>query len=111
SHATNISAGREMTALMKLAMPGKPAPELTSLIVKGQLPDGSWKPGGQFADMQKRGAPDATANSARLFLIALASDENDRQAAEEARTKAAALLGKKDAPSSTESLVFRTIYA
>ena len=98
SRATNISPGLEMTALMKLAMPGKPAPELTKLIVAGQQPDGSWKPAGQFSGMQKRGAPDAAANSARLFLIALASDETDRQAADEARTKAAALLEKRMRP-------------
>jgi hypothetical protein len=111
AHATNISPGSEMTALMKLAMPGKPAPELTKLIVKGQQPDGSWKPAGQFSGMQKRGAPDAAANATRLFLIALTTHEADRQAADEARAKAAAVLANKDAPTSMESLVFRTIFA
>jgi len=111
SHATNIGPGLEMTAFMKLAMPGKPMPELTRLIVKGQQPDGSWKPAGQFAGMQRRGAPDAAGNSARVFLLALSTDEADRQAADDARTKAAALLAKNEPATATETLVFRTLYA
>ena len=102
--------GLEMAALMKLALPDRPSPELTKFIVAEQKADGSWKPAGQFADMQKRGAPDAQANATRLFLLALSRPESAAEA-DAARTKAAALLAKKDAPTSMESLVFRTLYA
>lgn len=120
-HSKDKKPGLEMLALMKLAMPGKPSPELTKIILADQKPDGSWKPAGQFADMQKHGVPDAQANATRLFLLALApaqsaqstsADAQSAQAeADAARTKAAAFLAKKDAPTSTESLVFRTLYA
>jgi hypothetical protein len=111
SNATKTGPGLEMTAFMKLAMPGKPMPELTKLIVKGQQADGSWKPAGQFGSMQRRGAPDAAGNSARVFLLALATDEADKQAADDARAKAAALLAKNEPATSVETLVFRTLYA
>ena len=123
-HSKDKKPGLEMMALMKLALPGRPAPELTKIILADQKPDGSWKPAGQFADMQKRGAPDAQGSATRLFLLALATPaehaaSDDAQAAraegatlfETARTNAAAFLAKKDAPTSTESLVFRTLYA
>ncbi|MEQ1862462.1 MAG: prenyltransferase/squalene oxidase repeat-containing protein [Chthoniobacteraceae bacterium] len=99
----------EMTAFMKLAMPDKPAPELAKLIVDGQQPDGSWKIGGQFATMQRREVPEATENSARLFILALATQ--DSAAADAAREKAAALLAKSGPAKSIETLVFRALYA
>ena len=111
SHAKDVGPGREMTALMKLAMPEEPAPELTKLILQGQQKDGSWKPAGQFATMQRRGEQDATGNSARLFLLALATQETDRDATEEARRKAAALTAKIDPATSMETLVVRALYA
>lgn len=110
-HSKDKKPGLEMMALMKLAMPGRSSPELTKLIAADQQPDGLWKPAGQFAEMQKRGASDAQANATRLFLLAFATPQPAQPEAEAARTKAAALLGKNDAPTSTESLVFRTLYA
>ena len=109
-HSKDKKPGLEMMALMKLALPDRPTPELTKLIAADQKADGSWKPAGQFADMQKRGAADAQANSTRIFLLALNTQPAEPEA-DAARTKAAALLAKKDAPTSMESLVFRTLYA
>ena len=114
ARANDKKDGLEMLALMKLAIPGRPSPEITAVLLAEQKPDGSWKPAGQFADMQKRGTPDAQANATRLLLLALATPHAQPEAAaqlETARTKAAALLAKKDAPTSTESLVFRTLYS
>ena len=109
--ATDKKPGLEQAALMLFAMPDRPAPELIKLIAEDQKADGSWKPAGQFADMQKRGAPDAQANAARLFLLGLAASQATLSEADAARAKAAALLAKKDQPMSAESLVFRTLYA
>lgn len=109
--ATDKKPGLEQAALMLLAMPERPAPELTKLIADEQKPDGSWKPAGQLADMQKRGASDAQASATRLFLLALATPPSAPPDAEAARTKAAAFLAKKDTPTSMESLVFRTLFA
>jgi hypothetical protein len=111
ARAKKIDAGLEMTAFLKLAMPDKPAPDITKLIVAGQQADGSWKPAGQFASMQRRETQDATGNSARLFLLALATQETDQPAAEAARTKAAALLARNEPAKSVETLVVRTLYA
>ncbi len=108
--STNKNPGLEMLALMKLAMPDRPWPELTKLIVAGQQADGSWKPAGQFATLQRRGEPDARASAVRLFLTALATHGPSPEA-DAARAKAAAVLGKKDVPTSMESLVFRILYA
>ena len=111
ARSKKIDAGLEMTAFLKLAMPDKPAPELTKLIVAGQQADGSWKPAGQFATMQRRDTQEATGNSARIFLLALATQETDQPAAEAARTKAAALLDKNAPAKSVETLVYRLLYA
>lgn len=110
SHS-KVSAGLEMVALLKLAMPDKPAPELTDIIVKAQQPDGSWKTGGQLADMQRRGPHDATSNSARLFVLALATQPADRAVTDTARAKAAAVFAKEEPAKSTETLVYRALYA
>lgn len=109
-NGTNISAGLEMTAFMKLAMPEHPAPELTKLIVKGQLPDGSWKPAGQFT-AQRHGAPEVIENSTRIFLLALAADANDKSTLDESLIKAMALIGKDDPAQSIETLVYRLLFA
>jgi len=109
--ATDKKPGLEEAALMILAMPERPAPELTKLLATDQQPDGTWKPAGQFSGMQKRGASDATANSTRLNLIALATLKDAATQSEAAHTKASAMLQKKDVPTSMESLVFRTLYA
>jgi len=115
SHSKDTQAGLEMVALLKLAMPDKSAPELTDLIVKGQQPDGSWKPAGQLANMQRRGPHDATGNSTRLFLLALGTQPGtqpgDQAAAEAARAKAAAALAKDEPAKSVETLVYRGLYA
>jgi Prenyltransferase and squalene oxidase repeat len=107
----NTKAGLEMTAFLKLALPDKPAPELTKLILDEQQPDGSWKPAGQFAVRQRRDTREATENSTRLFLLALAAQDADQQAAEEARKKAAAWIEANEPAKSVETLVFRILYA
>jgi hypothetical protein len=109
--AKDIRAGPEVLAFLKLAMPDQPAPELTKLIVGLQQGDGSWKPGGQFASMQRRDLSEATENSARIFLLALATQDADRGVTEAAQAKGAALLGKNDPPKSVETLVYRELYA
>jgi len=111
TRAKKSKSADEVTALMKLAMGDQAPPELTKLIVSSQLPDGTWKLGGQFASMQRRQAPEATGNSLRLFLLALGSQPADQPMADEARSKAAAELEKHDAPKSLETLIFRALYA
>lgn len=110
-HATDKKPGLEQAALMILALPERSAPELTKLIAADQKPDGSWGPAGQFAGMQKRGSGDAQANALRLHLIALATQQPAAPEAARAHAKAAAVLQKKDVPTTMESLVFRTLYA
>ena len=109
-NAKNISAGREMTALMKLALPDKPMSELTKIINEGQKPDGSWAPAGQFKG-QKRPLPETTASSTRVFLLGLAANNADKEACDAAMAKAAALLAKDDKATSIESLAWRVITA
>jgi squalene-hopene cyclase-like protein len=108
---TDKKPGLEEAALMLLALPERPAPQLTKLLATDQKADGSWNPAGQFSGMQKRGAADATANSTRLSLIALATPHSAASESDAARTKAAAMLAKKDTPTAMESLVFRTLFA
>jgi squalene-hopene/tetraprenyl-beta-curcumene cyclase len=109
-NAKNIGPGREMTAFLKLAMPDKPVPELTQIIMQGQQPDGSWKPSGQFLG-QKRAAPEVTANSSRIFLLALAAGDNDQKASDDALAKAAAFIAKDGKPTSVETLAYRVLFA
>lgn len=109
--ATDKKPGLEEAALMILALPDRPAPELTKLLADEQKPDGAWNPAGQFSSMQKRGAADAKANSTRLHLIALATSQPAAAEFEAAHAKANDMLNKKDAPTAMESLVFRTFYA
>ena len=109
--ATDKRPGLEEAALMILALPERHAPELTKLLAAEQKPDGTWNPAGQLSGMQKRGAADAQANATRLNLIALATAQPAAPEAETAHAKAAAILQKKDAPTSMESLVFRALYA
>lgn len=105
--ATDKKPGLEEVALMILALPERPAPELTKMLAAEQLADGTWKPAGQFANMQKRGASDARANSTRLSLLALAAAPEH----EASHAKAGVVMQKKDAPTAMESLVFRTLFA
>ena len=109
--AKKTTSGFEMLAFLKLAVPDKPTPELTKLIVNAQQADGSWKPSGQFAGMQRRETAEATGNGARLFLLALATQKTDAPLADAARAKAAALLDKNEPAKSVETLVFRSLYA
>lgn len=109
--ATDKKPGIEEAALLILAMPDRPAPDLAKWLVDNQQSDGGWKPAGQFATMQKRGEPDARANSTRLVLLALAAQGATSPASDAARAKADAALRKKDPPTSMESLVFRVLYA
>ncbi len=109
-NAKNIGPGREMTAFLKLAMPDKAVPELTQIIMQGQQPDGSWKPAGQFLG-QKRAAQEVTANSSRIFLLALAAGENDKKISDDAMAKAAAFIAKEGKPTSVETLAYRVLFA
>lgn len=109
--ATDKKPGLEEAALMLLALPERPAPELTKLLAAEQKPDGSWNPAGQFSGMQKRGAADARANTLRLHLIALATPQPAAPESAGAHTKAAAMLQTKGTPTTMESLVFRALYA
>lgn len=109
--ATDKKPGLEEASLMILAMPERSAPALTQLLATEQKPDGTWNPAGQFASMQKRGTPDAIANSTRLNLLALATLKEAAPQSDAAHLKANALLQKKDTPTSMESLVFRTQFA
>ena len=109
--ATDKKPGLEEAAFMILAMPERPAPELTKLLATDQKPDGTWAPAGQFATMQKRGAQDAAANSMRLNLVALATLKDAAPESDAAHAKASAALQKKDTPTSIESLVFRAQFA
>lgn len=99
----------EEAALMMLAMPERPAPELVKLIAASQKPDGTWDPAGQFLTMQKRGAVDARENFVRVALLALTTAQSAEAAA--AHSKADAPLKKSGAPTSMESLVFRVAFA
>jgi hypothetical protein len=105
------TGGPEVSALLKLALPDRPAPAVTKLIVEGQQPDGSWKPAGQFEGMQGRGKAEAGGNSARLYLLALATQAEDRPALEAAQAKAAAVLEANEPAKTVETLVFRLLYA
>ena len=109
-NAKNIGPGREMTAFLKLAMPDKLAPELTQIIMQGQQPEGSWKPAGQFLG-QKRAAPEVTANSSRIFLLALAAGDKDKKASDDALVKAAVFMAKDVNPTSVETLAYRVLFA
>jgi hypothetical protein len=105
------TGGPEVSALLKLALPDRPAPAVTKLIVDGQEADGSWKPGGQFEGMQGRGKAEAGGNSARLFLLALATQPEDRPALDAAQAKAAPVLDADVPPKTVETMVFRLLYA
>lgn len=109
--ATDKKPGLEEASLMILALPERSAPALTKLIAAEQKPDGTWNPAGQFSSMQKRGTPDATANAMRLNLLALATLKEAAPQSDAAHAKAKTWLQKKDAPTSMESLVFRTQFA
>lgn len=109
--AADKKPGLEEAALMILAMPERPAPELVKLLAAEQKPDGRWNPAGQFSGMQKRGAADAQANATRLNLLALSSLKEAGPQSDAAHAKAGAALQKKDAPTSMESLVFRALFA
>ncbi|WP_395743150.1 hypothetical protein [Prosthecobacter sp.] len=107
---TDIKAGREMTAFMKLAMPDKPQPQLTKIILEGQKPDGSWMPSGQFLG-QKRVKAESAANSTRIFLLALAAGDPDPKVRDEAVARAAPFLAKDGASTSVETLAYRALFA
>ncbi len=109
----DTKAGPEVLAFMKLAMPDQSYPELTKLIVGLQQTDGSWRPGpgGQFTSMQRGEVADATANSTRIFLLALATQPADQPLTDAAREKAKALLEKDTSAKTVETLVYRTLYA
>lgn len=109
--ATDKKLKPEEAALMILAMPERPAPELTELLAAGRKPDGTWDPAGQFSSMQKRGAPDAQDGSTRLSLIALATAQSAPPESDAGQAKSGATLQKKDPATSMESLLFRAIHA
>ncbi len=110
ANAKNIGPGREMTAFLKLALPDKPMPDLTKIVAAGQLQDGSWKAAGQFLG-QKRPAPEVTANSSLIFLLALAANDEDRAISDDAMKKAGAMFAKNEKANSVETLSYRVIVA
>ena len=112
--------GIETLSQFMLALPqgreGLPASlrstELARLIVAAQEPDGSWKPGSQFASMQKRQKPEAQEASTRLNVLALASLAGVSDTNALARARALNWLKQRnEAPLSTETLVFRLLLA
>jgi squalene-hopene/tetraprenyl-beta-curcumene cyclase len=107
----NTSAGADVLAYLKLAMPDNPYPELTKIITGLQQADGSWKPGNQFTGMQRRDGKEAIGNSARVFLLGLGVHAADKDATEAASAKAKALIEKSEPAKSVETLAFRTLYA
>jgi len=107
----DTKAGADVLAYLKMAMPDNPYPELTKLITDLQQADGSWKPGGQFMTMQRRDGKEATANSARVFLLGLGTQSADKDVTEAAQEKAKGWLEKSEPARSVETLVFRTLYA
>lgn len=98
-------------AFLLLALPERPAPDLVNIVASKQGANGAWAPGGQFTGMQARGAPDATANSLHLFLLALATAPGAQAESGAALVKAAAALQKKDLPTSLESLAYGVLFA
>jgi len=98
-------------ALMILAVPERPAPELIKLIAVNQKPDGVWPLPAQPGDMKNGGFGEAQGDAARLFLLALATPGNTASEAEAATRKAGPVLSKLDPPKSLHSLVYRTLYA
>lgn len=107
----DTKAGLEGVAFMVLAKPEKPLPEAEKLMLDAQLPDGSWKPAGQFATMRKWPTSEAQANSTRLFLLALAASDHGQAAAVQARAKAAEYLTKSNETTSVETWISRAVYA
>ena len=103
--------GIEEAAMMILALPERPAPELKSVITAFQQPDGAWKPGIQLATMQKRGAPDAQTNVNLLALLALGTPQPPPPEFEAARAKALDAMKADGKPTSMESMVFHLHYA
>jgi len=101
----------EEAALMILAMPDRPAPDLVKRLAAEQKTDGHWEPAGQFSSMQKRGASDARFNTTRLSLIALATPQPAAPELEVGRANASRMLQKENEPTSMESLVYQTVYA
>jgi len=113
SSSRGKSGPTEMLAFLKLAMPDKAPPELTSLILKSQQPDGSWKEAGQF-DGQKRSTTDAKASTTRLALLAPGTPGTspaDPATLDEARTKAADFLAKNEPVACIDSFMYRALYA
>lgn len=104
-------AGLEAIALMVLALPDRPAAELTKLLTAEQKADGTWTPAGQFATMQKRGEADSKENATRLSLLALLTAKPPASDATAAQGKAVPSMQRKTAPTSMESLAFRAVYA
>jgi squalene-hopene/tetraprenyl-beta-curcumene cyclase len=100
-------------AFLLLALPERASPEWVKIVASAQKPDGSWTPGGQFTGMQKRGVPDAQANTLRVSLLALGVSQRHPAIpeAEAAQRNAAPALQKKEEPTSLESLLFRILYA
>ncbi len=96
--------GVEALAELALALPAA-APQLQSRLLKEQQPDGTWKPGGQFATMQQRTTSEAQEATTRLSLLALLAVNGNTATSE----KALAKLGPATEADSTETLVWRAL--
>ncbi|MBL9115390.1 MAG: hypothetical protein JNJ83_10330 [Verrucomicrobiaceae bacterium] len=103
--------GLEQASMMLLAMPDKAAPDHIERILSEQKNDGSWKPGGQYLSMQKRGEADANANAIRLHLLALGAARTSSSDVDVVTSKAKKQLTQASTPTATESQVFRLQFA
>ena len=92
--------GPQEAALLILAMPERPAPELAKFL-----------PAEKSATTQEQGASEAQANSIRLGLNALANPQPAPPPVAAASAKTSVMLPRKDEPATMESLVFRTLHA
>ncbi len=108
---TAKNAGMEEIAIMILALPERPALELADRLAAAQKADGTWKPGNQFATMQKRGTTDAVIGATSLSLTALATPQAAAPSSNEALAKAGDIHPDEIQATSMESLVFRVSQA
>ena len=97
-------AGVEPLAELIFALPAA-GPQLRQRLQAEQQKDGAWKPGGQFATMQRRATPEAQEATTRLSLLALLAADGDKVN----RDKAVASLGPVTSVDSTETLVWRAL--
>lgn len=100
-HEKDTKPGVEQIAFSILAMPDAPHADAVKTVLTSRQPDGTWKPAGQFATMQKRPTAEAQLHSTRLFLLALGAG---------APADPPKALDQAAAVSSLETLIFQALY-